>query len=149
LVTASNLSAAQALNPAAVAYSKATVIEHKASQWFNPNMFTTAPAGFLGDTPRGIMRGPGQVNWDLSMVKNTHVGWLGEKGSVQFRAEFFNILNHTNFAFPAGVASNSNYAFLAPAGTGVNGSNISATAAQITNTLINARQIQFALRFEF
>ena len=89
------------------------------------------------------MRGPGQVNWDLSMVKNTHVGWLGEKGSFQFRAEVFNILNHTNFAFPAGVGSNSNYAIFAPGG------GLSPTAGQITNTLINARQIQFALRFEF
>ncbi len=156
-VTSSNLAAAQALNPNAVPYSKLTVIQRKVTQWFNPNMFTTPTSGHLGDTPRGLMRGPGQVDWDLSMVKNTHVGFLGEKGNFQFRAEIFNILNHANLAFPFSNNYNTNYDALVSAGTGTTvntpsgpvSTNQSPTAGQITNTLLNARQIQFATKFEF
>jgi hypothetical protein len=167
-VTSSNLTAAKVLNPNATPYNKSTVIQHNVKQWFNPNMFTTAQptveaacmnagnfcaTGYLGDTPRGLMRGPGEVNWDLSMVKNTPAPWLGEKGNFQFRAEFFNILNHANFAFPYSANFNTNYDALVHPGTGaaVNGvsTNLSPTAGEITNTLLNARQIQFAAKFEF
>jgi hypothetical protein len=82
-------------------------------------------------------------------VKNTHLPWLGEAGNLQFRADFFNIINHTNFAFPYSNNFNANYQAIVSAGTGFNGTNVSPTAGQITNTLINARQIQFALKFEF
>jgi hypothetical protein len=165
LVTSSNLADAQALNPNAVAFNKSSVIEHKVMQWFNPNMFTAAQpgviaacvastgtgcaTGYLGNSSRGMMRGPGQVNWDLSMVKNTHMQWLGDKGNFQFRAEVFNIMNHTNLAFPFSANFNANYDAIAGAGSGVNGTNISPGAGQITNTLTNARQIQFAAKFEF
>jgi hypothetical protein len=161
LVTYANLADAQQLNPNAVPYSPATVITHKPGQWFNPNMFTlphpadyalyeaNSATGYLGSSPRGLMRGPGQFDWDLSLVKNTHLRWLGEGGNLQFRAEFFNILNRTNFAFPYSNNFNANYQAIVPASTGLNGTDISPTAGQITNTLINARQIQFAVKLEF
>ncbi len=166
LVTAANIAdgSATALNPNAVAYNPKTVITGKAGQWFNPNMFTLpdpecfafnqsvgspAPCGVLGSSSRGLMRGPGQFDWDLSLVKNTHLRWLGEGGNLQFRAEIFNILNHTNFAFPYQNNFNANYQAIVSAGTGANGTNVSPTAGQVTNTLINARQIQFALKFQF
>jgi hypothetical protein len=100
------------------------------------------------------MRGPGQFNWDLSLVKDTHLRWLGEGGNLQFRAEIFNILNHSNFAFPYQNNFNANYQAIVSANTGVLTAggvptNVSPTAGQVTNTLINARQIQFALKFEF
>lgn len=88
--------------------------------WFNPNMFELQPTtydpaagpgctpangncyiGRLGDEGRNVLRGPHLNNWDFSLVKDTKVGFLGEAGSVQFRAELFNILNHTNFAVPS------------------------------------------------
>jgi hypothetical protein len=47
--------------------------------------------GYLGDSPRGLMRGPSQFDWDVSLVKNTHLRWLGDAGNLQFRAELFNI----------------------------------------------------------
>jgi hypothetical protein len=148
-VTASNLAYAQSLNPAAVVYNKNTVIQHKASQWFNPNMFTTPVPGLIGNTPRGLMRGAPENDWDFSLVKNTHIAWLGEKTNFEFRTEIFNILNHTNLAFPYQANFNANYDALVSAGTGVNGTNINPVAGQVTNTLINARQIQFAGRLEF
>ena len=43
------------------------------------------------------MRQPGIVNWDFSALKNTT---LHERTTLQFRAEFFNFLNDTNFGGP-------------------------------------------------
>jgi hypothetical protein len=154
------------LNPNAVAYDKSKVITHNVNQYFNPNMFTNAQpftaqaavaagsttaadVGTLGDTPRGLMRGPGQVYWDLSLVKNTHFAWMSEKSNVEFRAEAFNVTNHTNLAFPYSNNFNANYEAIEGPGNGVNGTNIVPTAGQITNTLINSRQIQFALKYNF
>jgi hypothetical protein len=159
VVTTANLEYAQKLDPNAEVYNASKVIQHKASQWFNPHMFTlphpqgyatylagNSPTGYMGDSSRGMMRGPGQTNWDLSMVKNSPIKWLGDKGNFQFRAEVFNILNHTNFAFPYSNNYNANYEAI----EAYNGNDdIVPTAGQITNTLLNARQIQFAVKFEF
>jgi len=158
-VTEDNQADAKLLDPAAIPYDKSKVIQHNPNQWFNPHMFTLPhpqssaiylagnnPTGYMGDSPRGLLRGPGQTNWDLSMVKNTKAAFLGDKGSFQFRAEIFNILNHTNFAFPYANNYNANYEAI----EAFNGNDdVTPTAGQITNTLINARQIQFAVKFEF
>jgi Carboxypeptidase regulatory-like domain/TonB dependent receptor len=56
----------------------------------------TPPAdGTFGNMGRNIFRGPDFTNWDFSMSKNTK---LGERVTLQLRAEFFNILNHPNFS---------------------------------------------------
>lgn len=139
-----------------IPYNPRTVITGTPNQWFNPNMFHMQPmvpcpnnaaltCGTLGDTSRGILRGPGLANWDFSFVKDTAVSLLGEHGSVEFRAEFFNILNRTNFGMPAsatvfnGTASVLGAYQQAPlAGVG-----------QITTTATPSRQIQFALKLIF
>jgi len=55
----------------------------------------TPPAnGTFGDMGRNIFRGPDFTNWDFSVSKSTR---LGERVTLQLRAEFFNILNHPNF----------------------------------------------------
>jgi len=51
----------------------------------------------FGTAGRNIAQGPGYVNWDFSMFKSISVA---ESKEFQFRAEFFNILNHTNFRLP-------------------------------------------------
>jgi len=84
-------------NPRAVVYNRDTVITANPNRWFNPNMFTTPIPGFLGNVGRGVLTGPGLFNWDFSVHKDTRLGFLGEAGSLQFRAEFFNILNRANF----------------------------------------------------
>ena len=53
---------------------------------------------YFGTLSRNVLRGPGINNWDLSIVKNTPLG--GETRSLQFRAEFFNAFNHTQFSNP-------------------------------------------------
>jgi hypothetical protein len=59
--------------------------------------------GTFGNAGRNIFRGPGFRNWDLSLVKT----WKAtERVSVQFRSEFFNVLNHPNFANPAILFNN-------------------------------------------
>ena len=64
----------------------------------NSVMIPPALGGF-GTMGRNVFRDSGFKNWDLSVAKN----WkLGERLKVQFRAEFFNILNHPNFANPFG-----------------------------------------------
>lgn len=69
---------------------------HTFSQWFNTTAFVNPPsaAGPPGNTPRASIRGPGLQRWDFSLFKNTKVR---ERMNVQFRAEAFNIFNHTNF----------------------------------------------------
>lgn len=62
----------------------------------DPN-FTGAPGVGLGDAGRNSLRAPGFFQWDLSLMKNFLVR---EKVTVQFRADFFNILNHPNFGNP-------------------------------------------------
>ncbi len=71
-------------------------------QWFNTNAFRPPPVvGQLGNAPRGAYRGPGIANWDFSLLKNfTGIPWFTSEGAtIQFRAEFFNFLNHTQFQF--------------------------------------------------
>jgi len=99
------------------------------NQWFNPNAFVLPAPGAYGDLGRGTLLGPGLVDMDVSLLKNTN---LTEKTALQFRAEFFSVLNHTNFATP-NLTVFSNGA-------------ISPTAGQITATATSARQIQFGLK---
>jgi hypothetical protein len=108
--------------------------------WFDPCAFTIPNAGFLGNTGRNIIRGPGLANLDFSLVKNTPVPKLGEAGRVEFRAEFFNITNHPNFNIPARTVYAGNASIQPPLGS----------AGVITDTgSATARQIQLALKVIF
>jgi Carboxypeptidase regulatory-like domain len=57
--------------------------------------------GTIGNAGRGIFRGPSFKNWDVSLVKDEK---FKERLTAQFRAEFFNVLNHPNFYNPTGPA---------------------------------------------
>jgi len=96
--------------------------------------YTVDPLGngrLQGTSGRGVFRGPFQSRWDFGLAKKVPLrGILGESGNLEFRSEFFNLLNHPIFAAPSG---NSN----------------PATFGRITNTLGIARQIQFALKLNF
>jgi hypothetical protein len=69
---------------------------HTISEWFNTSAFAFVPSGQLrpGDEKRGTIVGPPMVRWDANLYKNTRVT---ERLTLQFRAESFNVLNHTNF----------------------------------------------------
>jgi carboxypeptidase family protein/TonB-dependent receptor-like protein len=159
-VTAANLAAALAVNPNAVVYNRNTInAGGNASQWFNPNMFTlvgpaqTAPCpsidpndlasmcsfGYLGDASRDVLRGPGLRTWDFSLNKDTALPLLGEAGKLEFRAEFFNILNHANFGLPNGTI----FAATITNETPLRG------AGQILYTNTPSRQIQLGVKILF
>ena len=74
------------------------------NEYFNPAAFTLPSAGTFGNARPDTIRGPGINNWDLSVYKRFETPWLGgksfgEKSEIQFRAEFFNAWNHTQFSF--------------------------------------------------
>jgi outer membrane receptor protein involved in Fe transport len=101
--------------------------QQKIAEWYNVSCFVTPPLYTFGNTGRNVLIGPGLETWDLGTDKDFHIT---ERFAVQFRAEFFNTLNHPNFGLP--------------------NSSIGSTAAgTITGVLTNARQVQFALRMHF
>ena len=67
------------------------------NEWFNPNAFVLPPAGTYGDLGRGTITGPGLVGYGCLPVQEHEIT---EKMALQFRAEFFNVLNHANFDTP-------------------------------------------------
>jgi len=103
-------------------------------QYFNPQAFSTPAAGTFGNVSRDALRGPGLFGLDLSATKNAH---LAERLGLQFRAEFFNILNHTNLSTPNAVVYTSAT------------SGISPTAGVVTATATTSRQIQFGAKLQF
>src|SRR5207249_11037265 len=78
--------------------SKGDIILSGPSRYFDTSAFTLQDAGFLGTSGRNYLTGPGYFNLDFSLGKNIPVKQLGENGALEFRGEFFNILNHPNFA---------------------------------------------------
>jgi hypothetical protein len=143
-----------------IPYNPSTVITGKTNHWFNPAMFSISPQcagpvltncspslGQLGTAGRNILNGPPERNWDFSLVKDTKLGFLGEAGMLEFRAEFFNILNHANFSGD----HLSTAVFSGNAGDiGPFSESIRASAGQVNRQLADSqRQIQLALRLEF
>ncbi|HEX4276335.1 MAG TPA: carboxypeptidase regulatory-like domain-containing protein [Bryobacteraceae bacterium] len=113
------------------------------AHYYNPACFTLPAAGTVGDLGKGVLTSPGYTTLDFAVSKDTR---LRERVSMQFRAELFNILNHTNFNFPTLSAFTAvNGLAGAPAGQVANASN----AGQITSTVGTSRQIQFGVKFLF
>jgi hypothetical protein len=134
-----------------IPYDASTVITGDPNQWFNPLMFGVPALGQIGDAGRDILRMPGLGNWDFSLVKDTKLGMLGEQGNLEFRAEFFNIMNRANFSAPNGTVFNGSSLTINCPGGAVS-CNIAAPfnqAGAITTTSTTARQIQFALKVMF
>ena len=116
---------------------KGPVVLGKPSQWFNPAAFIAPPSasGFYGNAGRDTLTGPGLATWDFSVLKDTAIS---ERLQLQFRAEFFNLLNRANFNTPNLIV------FTPP--TASNPTGLSGTAGAITSTATTARQLQFALK---
>ena len=117
-------------------------------QWINPQAFARPLNGRLGNTGRNFLRGPGFTNFDLSIFKTFK---FTERLSLQYRAEFFNLFNHTQwFGFGDGPFGPSPFA------TGIslpNPGQIVTPATQGTSGTITSardpRNIQMALKFSF
>ena len=109
--------------------------------YFNPDAFVLQQAGTLGSLGRNVFIGPDFRAFDFSLAKNVPVSSLSESSKLQFRVEFFNLFNRTNFAAPAIVAF-----------AGVNdGERPLSSFGLIRSTVTpnSSRQIQFGLRLSF
>ena len=104
----------------------------RAAQYFNPAAFSAPANGTVGNLGRDTLTGPGLAEWDLSLLKTAQ---LNERTRVQLRAEFFNVLNHTNLQTPNAVVFTSAAAQ-------------SPTAGVITSAGAS-RQIQLGLKLLF
>jgi hypothetical protein len=69
-------------------------------QYFSPAAFGPSALGTEGDARRRYFHGPGINQWDFALLKDTKIT---ERFDLQFRAEFFNIFNHTQFLTPSGI----------------------------------------------
>jgi hypothetical protein len=107
------------------------VILGGANEYFNPSAFIQPLPGTYGNVGRNILTGPSLVETDLSLAKRFSIS---ERVGLQFRAELFNILNHTNLNTPNPVV----YA----AATG----GLSPTAGVVTSTATTSRQVQLGLK---
>jgi outer membrane receptor protein involved in Fe transport len=98
------------------------------ARWFNTAAFAIPAPFTYGNSARNLLFGPGYFNWDTAVFKNTAIT---ERVSLQFRAEFFNVLNHASFNPPAANIS------------------VPAQVGRITSTSNTPRDIQFGLRLLF
>jgi hypothetical protein len=111
--------------------------------WFDPCAFSIQSSGFLGNEGRNSLLGPHYRDLDFSVVKDTRAPIFGAAGSVEFRGEFFNILNHSNFNLP----TNTSYAGTGPLANDTTELPVSG-AGQITSAL-PSRQVQLSLKVLF
>ncbi|OFW37766.1 MAG: hypothetical protein A3J28_01855 [Acidobacteria bacterium RIFCSPLOWO2_12_FULL_60_22] len=119
--------------------SNDNIILGGADRYYDPRAFTVPALGFLGNLGRNTLRGPGFANLDFSLVKDTSLRFLGESGKLEFRAEFFNILNRVNFDMPSRTVFAARADLESPL----------SDAGRITNTSGSSRQIQLALKMLF
>ena len=106
---------------------------HQVQRFWDPSQFLPVTAGYFGNVGHNTLTGPGLTTLDFSVFKTFP---FSEAKHLQFRAEFFNVLNHPNFGF-------ANNTVFQTSGT------VNPTFGKITSTSTTSRQIQFALKFEF
>jgi hypothetical protein len=102
---------------------------------FSTTLAANTCANIRGNIGRNTIVGPGLFNVDFSVFKNNRIPKMSETANLQFRAEFFNVLNRANFA-PTSNLSPFN----------ANGTP-NTLFGQLTSTQIDNRVIQFALKF--
>ncbi|HEX6183950.1 MAG TPA: carboxypeptidase regulatory-like domain-containing protein [Pyrinomonadaceae bacterium] len=110
------------------------------TRYLNPAAFAVPAPGTFGNLSRGLVRQPGLTNVDFSLNKNFA---LGERARLQFRAEFFNLLNQ------AGFNGFGNNAFIVSSLTGGGVSVANNGAFGLLNSDRGPRNIQFGLKLSF
>jgi hypothetical protein len=105
------------------------------NRMFNTSVFSRPGMNDPGNAPITVVRGPGRNNWDATMFKNFPIA--GEGRVLQFRWEFYNVLNHTQYS---GINTTATFN---PAGQQTN-----STFGQASGSRA-ARVMQVSLRFRF
>jgi len=82
------------------------------NMFFSRDGFVSGPLGWFGNANRRFFHGPGLDNWDFALHKNT---WIREGMNLEFRAEFFNFFNHTQFSNPNGNFNSSLFGYVSSA----------------------------------
>jgi hypothetical protein len=100
--------------------------ERTPARWFDTGAFVSPPVGQFGNAGRNIVIGPAYDNVDFSVIKYTSIT---ERHRIEFRAEFFNLLNHPNLDIPVRIFGSPSF-------------------GQI-QTASFPRQIQFGLKYQF
>lgn len=95
-------------------------------QWYSKASFTPPPSGFFGTSGNGTIKGPGVENYNMAAYKEFYAH---ERMNIEFRAEYFNVFNHTNLNNPTASTGNT-------------------SDGQITSAK-NPREAEFALKFKF
>ncbi|OLB33604.1 MAG: hypothetical protein AUH13_00515 [Acidobacteria bacterium 13_2_20CM_58_27] len=107
------------------------------AQWFANQALFVSPcvAGVChpGNLGRDAITGPGFLNTDFSITKNTK---FGERFNLQFRSEMFDVLNHPNFGNPVLTVTSASFGVIQ-------------STRFPTGDFGSARQIQFALKLMF
>jgi hypothetical protein len=116
----------------------------RVAQYFNPAAFSAPAYGTVGNLARNTLTGPGYSDVDLSLTKNTH---LTERLRAQFRAEVFNVLNHTNLLTPTPTVFTSG----PTQGSAANqtASAVVSPTAGVVTSAATSRQIQLGLKLLF
>jgi hypothetical protein len=102
-------------------------------RYFDPAAYSLPGPRELGNVGKNTLIGPGLAVWNASLSKNTK---LSERTNLEFRAEFFNVLNRANFSTPASSMFDASGRPVGDAGI-------------INNTTTTNRQIQFGLKLSF
>lgn len=109
LTNTTNAFSAGSLRPDLIGDPRLGADVRNISRWFNPEAFR-APAPYrFGNSPRSVLRGPGINNTDLSLLK---IFPIGERWKAEFRGEFFNLPNHTQFGLPGRTLGGPNFAVI-------------------------------------
>jgi hypothetical protein len=117
-------------------------------EWFNTAVFQIQPSGTLGNERRNQIYGPHYEHADLSLFKDFPVFY---EGTVQFRAECFNLTNSPTFASPSNVMGGAEEIFGNPGDLGNDPANVAAGFGSISSVNANytPRVFQVALKLQF
>jgi hypothetical protein len=112
---------------------------------FNTSYFSAIPpTGRLGTSGRNQYYGPGLVNYDFTALKSFAI-W-GDRSRLTFRADFFNLFNHTNFSNPGhNESSSSTFGKITQTVGSATATSVGTTAGPYGGP----RQIQLSLRLQF
>ncbi len=111
-------------------------------RWFNTDAFVIQPIGMLGTAGRNILDAPGTNIVDFSLLKNIQ---FNERHRLQFRTEFFNLFNHTNFDFPERICAPP----VVTTGASCTGDPATPSSLGRINAARDPRILQFALKYLF
>jgi hypothetical protein len=116
--------------------------QRSVDRWFNTDAFVIQSVGALGSAGRNILDAPGTNVVDFSLLKNI---LFSERHRLQFRTEFFNLFNHTNFDFPERICAPP----VLTTGASCTGNTTTPSSLGRINAARDPRILQFGLKYLF